>query len=107
MGEQCAGECNYELGGIVSNIQVNTILWRRQESIGKCPELIGARDTCVLTCRQDRPIRCHGARLLEICRGGYTWVNVPFELEGRTMRARGTRLVWQRRGRSGGGNPGS
>jgi len=101
------GECNYEVGGVLSNIQVTIILGRLRESIGQCPELIGAKDTRVLTCRQDRAIRCHGAHLLEICRGGYTWVKVPFELEGRTMRARGIRSVWQRRGRSGGGNPGS
>ena len=85
MGKRCAGECNYELGGVLSNTQVNTIPWRRRESIGPCPELIGARNTRVLTCRQDRAIRYHGARLLE--------VNVPFELEGRTIRARGIRSV--------------
>ena len=97
MGERCAGECNYGLGGVLNNTHVTIILGRLRESIGQCLELIGARDTQVLTCRQDRAIHCHGA--------GYTWVNVPFELEGRTMRARGIRSVWQRRGRSGGGNP--
>ena len=49
MGKRRAGECNYELGGNLSNIQMTIILGRLRESIGQCPELIGARDTRVLS----------------------------------------------------------
>jgi len=64
MGEKCAGECNYELGGVLGNINVNIILWHRREWIGQCPEIIAAGDMRSLIHRRDRAILCHGARLL-------------------------------------------